>query len=556
MNCFHKTATMSLSQDIAEITAGLATLLFLLTKLGPVVGKDQVKVLTLVFLTAVVAIVEAVEDAQRQEEWRLRGVVEATIAVCTEDRDRANRKRSRLARSDYDQLEEGRLRRECRHNHARAREAVRQDWIGTDCTFSDRQFEQTFRLTRRIVERLIQACGNHEPRIFGRDVGDGAENCAGKPCIAIEVKVLGVLKLIAYGNASRSYMDYHQMATNTFTEALKGFFRAVRADKELQGHFMRAPDAQDVKRITEQHERIHGVPGMLGSIDCLHVYWKNCPVGWQGQFKNGRYKYSSVVVEAMVDHNLWFWHASVGHAGTQSDTNIWDVSPLLQLLLTDEWTSTRDFKFTLDGQEFEKLWILADGAYPPIARFVKTIAFPIGDVAKMFAKWQEATRKDVERSFGVLTRKFQILARPIEYWDLEDIKQIISGCILMHNMMVQVRIERDEAEDSGMYHLMEGRASSSTGGTRMEVEEREAVLDGHVRNAIGLQPHADFIDYHVKLAMKRWSGLYSDVQHARLQTAMMNHVAANAANERGGQRSVPLLKYEKTSAVRTNAVLL
>jgi Plant transposon protein len=86
----------------------------------------------------------------------------------------------------------------------------------------------------------------------------------------------------------------------------------------------------------------------------------------------------------MVDHNLWFWHASVvvGHAGTQSDTNIWDVPPLLQVLLTEELTSTRDFKFVLDGQEFDTLWILADGAYPPIARFVKTISFPIGDTAK------------------------------------------------------------------------------------------------------------------------------------------------------------------------------
>jgi hypothetical protein len=29
--------------------------------------------------------------------------------------------------------------------------------------------------------------------------------------------------------------------------------------------------------------------------------------------------------------------------------------------------------------------------------------------------------------------------------------------------------------------------------------------------------------------MKRWSGLYSNVQHARLQTAMMNCIAAKVA---------------------------
>jgi hypothetical protein len=101
-----------------------------------------------------------------------------------------------------------------------------------------------------------------------------------------------------------------------------------------------------------------------------------------------------------------------------------------------------------------------DGIYPPIARFVKTVSHPIGSLAKLFAEWQEATRKDVERAFGVLTRKFQILAKPIEYWDLEDIKRIISGCILMRNMMVDVRIEREEAEDVGMYQIVENQTAS------------------------------------------------------------------------------------------------
>jgi hypothetical protein len=75
------------------------------------------------------------------------------------------------------------------------------------------------------------------------------------------------------------------------------------------------------------------------------------------------------------------------------------------------------------------------------------------------------------------------------------------------------------------------------------MEERAAALEGHVRNARGLQPHADFIDhYPMQLAMQRWDGLYSDVQHARLQTAMMNHVAEKYAvyklNKRRTSRTI------------------
>jgi hypothetical protein len=326
-------------------------------------------------------------------------------------------------------------------------------------------------------------------------------------------------------------MDYHQMATNTFTEGLKAFFRALKADTGLHGEYMRYPSKGDVKRVTDLHADVHGVPGMLGSLDCLHVYWKNCPVAWQGQFKNGRYKYSSVVVEAMVDHNLWFWHASIGHAGTNSDTNIWDVSPLLQALLTDKWSREVDIEFMIDGQVFDKVWILVDGIYPPIARFVKTLSFPIGHVKKLFAKWQESARKDVERAFGVLTRKFQILARPLEYWHLQDVKGIIFGCILMHNMMVEVRVDRQEQDAAGMYQLYDIPRSE-----RVE-QRRVETLNGHVSTARGYNPHRDNVSDHVNSIMRRWNGLYNDLSHIRLQTALMNHIAANYVNYKGRRNS-------------------
>ena len=39
-------------------------------------------------------------------------------------------------------------------------------------------------------------------------------------------------------------------------------------------------------------------------------------------------------------------------------------------------------------------------------------------------------------------------------------------------------------------------------------------------------PHKDHVEDHVALAMTRWNGLYSDLSHARLQNALMNHIAA------------------------------
>ena len=55
-----------------------------------------------------------------------------------------------------------------------------------------------------------------------------------------------------------------------------------------------------------------------------------------------------LVLEVITDHNLWFWYAAFGFAGSCNDINILDVSPLHQQFL-DGSHSNIDFKFTIDG---------------------------------------------------------------------------------------------------------------------------------------------------------------------------------------------------------------
>jgi hypothetical protein len=50
---------------------------------------------------------------------------------------------------------------------------------------------------------------------------------------------------------------------------------------------------------------------------------------------------------------------------------------------------------------------------------------------------QEATRKDVERAFGVLQARFAIVRMPARYWKKEDLHQIMKACIILHNMIIE-----------------------------------------------------------------------------------------------------------------------
>ncbi|GKB28265.1 ALP1-like protein isoform X1 [Tanacetum coccineum] len=99
--------------------------------------------------------------------------------------------------------------------------------------------------------------------------------------------------------------------------------------------YLRKPTLEDVVKIQQKHNNVHGFPGMLGSIDCMHWEWKNCPVSWQGQYGRGDKKYPTIMLEAVASQDLWIWHAFYGMADANNDINVLDNSPLFDDLLDD-----------------------------------------------------------------------------------------------------------------------------------------------------------------------------------------------------------------------------
>jgi len=63
----------------------------------------------------------------------------------------------------------------------------------------------------------------------------------------------------------------------------------------------------------------------------------------------------------------------------------------------------------VNGKQYNTGYYLADGIYLEWVVFVKSISMPVSDKDKLFAQEQEAKRKDIERAFGVLRRRWCIL---------------------------------------------------------------------------------------------------------------------------------------------------
>ena len=379
---------------------------------------------------------------------------------------------------------------------------------------------------------------------FFTEQSDATGKCGIDPLL----KVIMALKQVAYGCSPSAFLDYLQMGESTARACLKNFAKIVATDKVLQTIFARKMTRVDARRISAMHEAEHGVPGMIGSLDCTHVFWKNCPVAWQGS-QTGKEGKPTITLEACVDYNLWFWHASFGWPGSLNDINIWNRSSLLKRFLDGSFAEDVDFEFEIGGRSFGRLWLLVDGIYPEISRFVKTIEEPPNHRAFSFSSWQEGARKDVERGFGVLKRKFQILHRPFELWHVRDISNVVSTCLILHNMMVAHRIENDDVESESLY-IYDERFSGggeglteglTEGPTTLEAEQqvvnrRTAEMEHHRQLLQGLdsvsaaasimtpQQKAIVDSLCFQYAQERWNGLYNLEEHHRLRGAIIDHL--------------------------------
>ncbi|XP_065626931.1 uncharacterized protein LOC112038335 [Quercus suber] len=247
-------------------------------------------------------------------------------------------------------------------------------------------------------------------------------------------KITTALRMLAYGVTADFMDEYLQIGEFTAMKSLKKFVKAVV--DIFSKEYLRSPNNEDIARLLANGER-RGFPRMLGSIDCMHWKWKNCPVAWKGQY-SGHIREPTIVLEAIASFDLWIWHAFFGLPRSNNDINVLERSLIFSEL---EQRRALAVNYSINGHEYTMGYYLADDIYLKWSTFVKTIPSPQGHKNKLFAKAQEANKKDVERAFGVLQARFAIVRGPARFFHSETLQDIMKVCVILHNMIV--KDERD-----------------------------------------------------------------------------------------------------------------
>ncbi|XP_021865228.2 uncharacterized protein [Spinacia oleracea] len=165
-------------------------------------------------------------------------------------------------------------------------------------------------------------------------------------------KCTAAMRLLAYGTAADSVEDYLRISASLARDSLQHFVEGIVS--YFSDEYLRRPTEADIARLLQIGEA-RGFPGSCNDINVL-------------------------------DRSTLFTDAFEGRA-----------PPI---------------NYVVNGHQYSMGYYLTDGIYPKWAAFIPTISLPQNENEGLFAKLQENRRKDVERAFGVLQARFEIIRQP------------------------------------------------------------------------------------------------------------------------------------------------
>ncbi|CAB9531116.1 expressed unknown protein [Seminavis robusta] len=131
---------------------------------------------------------------------------------------------------------------------------------------------------------------------------------------------------------------------------------------------------------------------------------------------------------------------------------------------------------------------------------------------------------------------------PVELFFEEDIRVVVEACIILHNMMVEERLSRDQEESSDWYHEptisqedgpehpLAGDGEDAVVGRQPTPRERlDAVNARWPQNGAATEEHREeiraAIDNHFEFLQGQFDDLYDRDGHQQLRFAIMHDIS-------------------------------
>ena len=297
-------------------------------------------------------------------------------------------------------------------------------------------FRRTFRIPYHMFDKKLLALTVDRwfPTWHPKQV-----DCWGKPVGDLRLKLLGVL--YALGTAATHFtVSSH---TNLSEEVHRRFFIDWTTNmSSIKAEYIYMPrNDAELKFVVGEYEEL-GLPGCIGSVDCVHIGWDNCPVQMKNMY-TGKEGYPSIAYEVICTSRRRIQSVSFGHPGSRNDKHIVRTDEtVMSLLEGNGWFQTKSFECTIDvtgkTKVFQGLYLISDGGYHRWPCF----AFPIksgqpGSAPMIWSAMLESVRKDIECVFGILKKRFYVLKAFNRMSNVRNIDDVFVTCCILHNILLE-----------------------------------------------------------------------------------------------------------------------
>ncbi|KAI4455430.1 hypothetical protein MML48_9g00003661 [Holotrichia oblita] len=303
----------------------------------------------------------------------------------------------------------------------------RNNWFDDLC---DVAFRKRFRISRECTLDILRQIENQLEYPYDSN-----------NCVSPMNQLLTCLRFYSTGGHLQLVADFMNMHVST---ACRIIHRVSEAIAELYPQYIGIPqNRQQVQVVQQNFFNIAGFPKVIGTVDCTHIKIQS-PGGEDGELFRNRKGYFSINTQVICDASLKMMNVVARWPGSAHDATIFNHS-----------TVRGNFERNL----YRNCLLLGDSGYPCKSYLFTPLLNPETLAQQRYNESHIRTRNTVERCFGVLKRRFPILAYGSRL-KVENTLTIIAAVSVLHNTAMAMNDLNlpplpEEIEDHILEHLIQ-----------------------------------------------------------------------------------------------------
>lgn len=258
-----------------------------------------------------------------------------------------------------------------------------------------------------------------------------------KYCLFIILLLLYIasffFRYLGSGCTFMSLSLYFQVGHSTVAEIIAATTLLIW--QKLKDEYMKIPNNEDWKNISNRFYEVWNIPNCLGAIDGKHIRIEQLPNSGSTNFN---YKqYHSIVLMAVCDADGLFTMVETGFAGRNNDGGIFRESRMHYWLERNGLNIPENSPLPHDeSQQDFPFYFVGDNAFPLKQYTMRPYPLTSLDNKKRIFNYRlSRARKTIECSFGMMTEKFQVLGCPIRCRKIKNTVNIIKAVCILHNFV-------------------------------------------------------------------------------------------------------------------------